>query len=195
MLNRPLACDPTIVPTHNSPDHNSRRPPGPAGADPGTPAGDADEEHEDNTYGLPEGRPIRRAFKRFAKRQLRQTLSRLPEIGAPLPTSFPPLTDWTQPMAGAMTPLIGMYWDEAGQTTRARLGLDPDEWEVHDPHLHDVIRQQAFRVLPGDERDHRPGTDRRAGPAPPGICRGTGYLRRDDPRADPAGSVGFRSAQ
>ena len=112
---------------------------------PGTPAGDADEEHEQNTYGLPEGRPIRRAFKRFARRQLKKTLSSLPEIGAPLPTKFPPLTDWTQPMAGAMTPLIGSYWDEAGQTTRARLGLDPDQWEVHDPHLHEQIRQQAFR--------------------------------------------------
>ena len=112
---------------------------------PGTPAGDADEEHEANTYGLPEGRPIRRAFKRFAKRQLKKTLSTLPEIGAPLPLKFPPLTDWTQPMAGAMTPIIGSYWDDAGQTTRARLGLDPDQWEVHDPHLHEQIRQQAFK--------------------------------------------------
>jgi Phage Mu protein F like protein len=112
---------------------------------PGTPAGDADEEHEDNIYDLPEGRPIRKAFKRFAKRQLRQTLSRLPQIGAPLPTSFRPLTDWTDPMASAMTPLVSLYWDEGGKTTRARLGLDPDQWEVHDPHLHEVIKQQAFK--------------------------------------------------
>ena len=111
---------------------------------PGTPAGDTDEEHEDNTYNLPEGRPIRRAFKRFAKRQLRQTLSSLPQIGAPLPDRFPSVAKWDDPMASAMTPLVSLYWDDAGQTTRARLGLDPDEWEVHDPHLHDVIKQQAF---------------------------------------------------
>lgn len=112
---------------------------------PGTPAGDADEEHEDNTYNLPEGRPIRRAFKRFAKRQLKKILASVPEIGAPLPARFPSLTDWTDPMASAMTPLVSLYWDEGGQTTRARLGLDPDQWEVHDPHLHQVIQQQAFR--------------------------------------------------
>jgi Phage Mu protein F like protein len=112
---------------------------------PGTPAGDADEEHEDNTFNLPEGRLIRRAFKRFAKRQLKQTLSSLPAIGAPLPVRFKPLADWNDPMASAMTPLVGLYWDEAGQTTRARLGLDPEQWEVHDPKLHQKIREQAFQ--------------------------------------------------
>jgi hypothetical protein len=112
---------------------------------PGTPAGDKDEEHEQNTYGLPEGAPIRKAFKRFAKRQLKQTLSSLPVIGAPLPTHFPSVAKWNDPMASAMTPLVGLYWDDAGQTTRARLGLDPDRWEVHDPHLHQMIQQQAFR--------------------------------------------------
>lgn len=111
---------------------------------PGTPPGDKDDEHEDNTFALPNGNPIRRAFKRFARRQLKKILGALPEIGAPLPDRFPPLTDWTRPMASAMTPLIGMYWDEAGKTTRARLGLDPDAWEVHDPHLHEMISKASL---------------------------------------------------
>jgi hypothetical protein len=112
---------------------------------PGTPPGDQDDEHEDNTFDLPEGRPIRRAFKRFAKKQLRNILSKLPEIGAPLPDRMPSVADRTDPMASAMTPIIGAYWDEAGQTTRAMLGLDPDLWDVHDPHLHDQISKAAFQ--------------------------------------------------
>lgn len=111
---------------------------------PGTPPGDRDEEHEDNTFLLPEGVPLRRRIKEFGKRQLKKILGTIPEIGAPLPHSFPPLTDWDDPMASAMTPLISAYWDEAGQTTRARLGLDPDAWEVHDPYLYKMIQNQTF---------------------------------------------------
>jgi hypothetical protein len=111
---------------------------------PGTPPGDQDDEHEDNTFSLPNGNPIRRKMKDFARRQLKRLLGTLPEIGAPLPDRFPPLADWTNPMASAMTPLIAAYWDEAGKTTRARLGLDPDVWEVHDPHLHEMIRKATF---------------------------------------------------
>ena len=93
----------------------------------------------------PTGRPIRRKFKYFARRQLRKILGSLPAIGAPLPDRFPTLTDWSNPMASAMTPIIGAYWDEAGKTTRARLGLDPDRWEVHDPHLHEMIQKASLR--------------------------------------------------
>ena len=112
---------------------------------PGTPSGDQDDPHESNTFGLPNGSPIRRQFKRFARRQLRKILGALPAIGAPLPAAFPPLADWTNPMASAMTPIIGAYWDEAGKTTRARLGLDPDAWEVHDPHLHAKIQGASLK--------------------------------------------------
>ena len=111
---------------------------------PGTPPGDADDPHEANTWDLPDGNPIRRRIKQFARRQLRKILGTVPEIGAPLPPAFPPLADWTDPMASAMTPLISAYWDEAGKTTRARLGLDPDAWEVHDPRLHEKIRGAAL---------------------------------------------------
>jgi hypothetical protein len=111
---------------------------------PGTPAGDADDPDEDNTFDLPNGNPLRRKLKQFAHRQLKKMLGTIPTIGAPLPDSFPPLTDWTDPMASAMTPMIGAYWDEAGKTTRAKLGLDPERWEVADPHLHEMISKQTF---------------------------------------------------
>jgi hypothetical protein len=112
---------------------------------PGTPAGDTDDPHEDNTFDLPNGSPIRRSIKRFARRQLKKILGSIPAIGAPLPDRFPLLApDWNDPMASAMTPILGAYWDEAGKTTRARLGLDPDAWEVHDPHLHEMIQAAAL---------------------------------------------------
>lgn len=111
----------------------------------GTPPGDADDAHEDNTWDLPNGNPIRRTVKRFAARQLKKMLGTLPVVGAPLPDHLPSLTDWTVPLAGSMTPLISAYWDEAGKTTRARLGLDPDAWEVHDPHLHEMVRSASLK--------------------------------------------------
>jgi Phage Mu protein F like protein/Acetyltransferase (GNAT) family len=112
---------------------------------PGTPAGDDDEQHEDNTFGLPEGRPLRRQMKRWYRRQLKTILGSIPTIGSPLPKRFKSLADYNDPMASAMTPLISAYWDEAGKETRARLGLDPDAWEVHDPHLHEVIQSSTLK--------------------------------------------------
>jgi Phage Mu protein F like protein len=111
---------------------------------PGTPAGDADDEHEDNTFDLPEGRPLRRQMKRWYRRQMKTILGTLPTIGAPLPDRFLPLSNYNDPMASAMTPILSSYWDEAGKETRARLGLDPEAWEVHDPHLHDVIKDATL---------------------------------------------------
>ena len=119
--------------------------PGPAEPDPGTLAGDQDDEHEDNTFNLPEGRPVRQSFQTMVPEASGNGIGQIPTIGAPLPDSFKPLADYTDPMASAMTPLISSYWDEAGKTTRGRLGLDPDEWRVHDPHLHAVIKDTTFK--------------------------------------------------
>ena len=113
----------------------------------GTPAGDVDDPHEQNTFDLPAGGPLRKKMRAFSKRQKRKILGTLPAIGAPLPDHFPPLADWNDPMASAMTPLVAMYWDEAGRTTRERLGLDPDAWEVHDPHLHQKIREASLSFV------------------------------------------------
>lgn len=108
------------------------------------PAGDEPEDHEDNTFGLPDGQPIRRELKRWYGRIAAEVLGTLPEIGAPVPHGYPDLTDYADPMAAAMTPLLSAYWDEAGQLTRERLGLDPDGWRVIDPHVHEMIQSQAM---------------------------------------------------
>ncbi len=97
-----------------------------------------------NTYGLPEGDDIRAELVRWFRRQMRDLLGTIPEIGAPLPHEFADLADYTDPMASAMTPLLSAYWAEAGKEARARIGLDPAAWRVTDPHLRDKIRRAAF---------------------------------------------------
>ena len=48
--------------------------------------------------------------------QAKRILGTIPAIGAPLPQTFPAMTDYTDPMATAMTPILSLYWDEAGKT-------------------------------------------------------------------------------
>lgn len=67
-----------------------------------------------------------------------------PSIGVELPHDFPLATDYEDRVASAMTPILGAYWDESGKRTMARLGLDPDDWKVTDPNLHEKIRAQVF---------------------------------------------------
>lgn len=98
----------------------------------------------ENTYGLPAGLPIRRRLLHWFRRQLRRVLGTLSEIGVGIPLFFPALSDYDDPMTSAMTPIIGSYWDRAGKAVRARLGLDPREWRVTDPHLRDKIRGAAY---------------------------------------------------
>lgn len=112
----------------------------PFGTKDGAPTGDEAE----NTFGLPDGLPISKELRRWFRRQLKSILGTLPEIGEGIPTDFPPLTDYDDPMASAMTPLISAYWDESGRRVRERLGLDPDEWQVTDPHLREKISTAAY---------------------------------------------------
>jgi len=105
--------------------------------------GDERDPHEANTFHLPNGNPIRRSLKRWFRRIAREVLGTLPTIGAPIPRDWPRVVDYEDPMASAMTPMLAAYWDEAGKLTRSRLGLDPDEWRVVDPHVHDMIVTQA----------------------------------------------------
>jgi hypothetical protein len=107
--------------------------------------GDSTEDHEDNTYGLPGGAPIRRTLRRFFREQLKRVVGYVAKIGAEIPTSFPRLADYTDAMASAMTPILGVYWDRAGKAMNGRLGLDPDEWRVTDPNLHRAIAAQSFK--------------------------------------------------
>lgn len=57
---------------------------------------------------------------------------------------FAKLEAWDDRMAQAMTPILTMYWDEAGQSVRDRIGLDPNSWQVTDPNLRKAIEGQAF---------------------------------------------------
>jgi hypothetical protein len=90
------------------------------------------------------GGPFRRNLKRIFAEQAKGVLGTLADAGAPIPAVFPALADYDDPMASAMTPLISAYYDWGGKTTRARLGLDPADWRVTDPHLHDAIKAQAL---------------------------------------------------
>ena len=98
---------------------------------------------EDNTYGLPKGRPIKKNLIKWFRKQKKQVLGTIETLGVPL--SFPSLGDFDHPMGQAMTPILGAYWDEAGQKTMERLGLDPEDWRVTNPHLHQQIQTAAFQ--------------------------------------------------
>lgn len=62
------------------------------------------------------------------------------------------LDSWDREMGEAMTPKLAMYWDEAGQSVRERMGLDPDGWRVTDPHLDEAIRNQAMAFAESTNR-------------------------------------------
>lgn len=104
---------------------------------------EGDQEPE-NTYNLPRGRKVSRELKKWFEKQKAEVLGTLPTLGTEIPTHFPALTNYDDPMAAAMTPLIGTYWDEAGKQTRERLGLDPDEWKVTNPHVKSKIEGQCM---------------------------------------------------
>lgn len=97
-----------------------------------------------NPYGLPGGGPIRKQLKEWFARQRREILGTLAQIGAELPLVFTDLADYNDPMASAMTPILGAYYNESGRKTMARLGLDPDEWKVSDPNVRTAIEHRAL---------------------------------------------------
>jgi hypothetical protein len=118
--------------------------------------GDEDEDDapdEANTHGLPTGRPIAAELRKWFDAQLRDTLGTVRTIGvsagdpaawAALPPVPTDLSAYDGPMARAMTPLVGAYWDESGRRTMARVGLDPDDWRVTDPNTRRMIEGAAF---------------------------------------------------
>ncbi len=105
---------------------------------------EGDHAAEDNTYNLPDGEPIADELRDWLAKQRAAVLAAIPD--ATLPTAFPDLTaaDWVDPMATRMTPLLASYWDESGKEVYSRLGLDPNEWRVVNPHLRDQIYSQSF---------------------------------------------------
>ena len=107
--------------------------------------GDVPEDHEDNTYGLPNGNPVRKQLRRYFRDQLKRLVGFVAKIGTEIPHTFPAMADYDDPIASAMTPIIGQYWDKVGKGLRGRLGLDTDEWRVADPNVHKAIKQQCLK--------------------------------------------------
>lgn len=110
---------------------------------------------ERNTYGLPQGRAIRMALKAWFRDQ-RKAVARWLKTGRVETkddsgnndvSSFPAWDDFRLgdlPMSERMAPLIEAIWDQAGGEFLAKLGLDPDSWDVTNPYTAEAIRKAAL---------------------------------------------------
>lgn len=114
---------------------------------------------EANTFGLPQGEPIRRELRVVFEAQRREVLAFLDpalgksgrrmrrkdqRIGGNLPDGWPEFRLGNLAMSERMTPLLSAYWDKAGRAWRASHDLDPDAWQVVNPHLRSKIEQAAL---------------------------------------------------
>jgi hypothetical protein len=108
-------------------------------------------EAERNTYGLPRGERLRRAVRDVFGRQrsavLRYLKTGKKEHTDPLPHDWP---DWNDFELGAlriserMTPLLRLTWDAAAAKFAPRVGLDPNRWDVVNPHTERMIDEAAL---------------------------------------------------
>jgi hypothetical protein len=57
---------------------------------------------------------------------------------------FPDLRLGNLAMSERMTPLLEVYWEDGGRNLRSRLDLDPDGWDVKNPHVRGQIETAAF---------------------------------------------------
>jgi hypothetical protein len=103
-----------------------------------------DRHEEDNTYHLPDGEEIEADLRRFFEAQMAAVLGVMSDQGEPLPANMPDMGVWNEPMERAMTPTIGVYWDQAGRKMQTQLGLDPNDWKVTDPHTRAMIRRATL---------------------------------------------------
>jgi HK97 family phage portal protein len=97
-----------------------------------------------NEYGLPDGAPLRKQLQKWIGKQAAQVIGDLPGKSAGLPDSFASLTDYDDPMASAMTPILQVYWDKAGGQIKESIGLDIDTWQVTDPNVKKAIEKQSL---------------------------------------------------
>jgi hypothetical protein len=104
-----------------------------------------------NPYKLPRGDSIRLAMIEVYRAQRAAVLRFLrtgkKDQGAALPSSIPTMDDLgvgTITAAERMTPLLTQIWDEAAQKFAPRVGLDPDEWSVINPHTERMIEERAM---------------------------------------------------
>lgn len=127
------------------------------------------EQRERNTHRLPTGEPIRKALRAVFREQRRQMLEalgatqakyvvfvgvrsysakclRLKEVGTwnPEGFEFPTFELGDLKISERMTPLLSAIWDKAGQRFNSKLGLDPNAWEVTNPHTRRMIEESAL---------------------------------------------------
>jgi len=117
---------------------------------------------ERNTYNLPTGEPLRRELVRTFRVQraavlhwVETGLTGPTKGGRPLATKgvFDWLWKWPGwdafglgrlKFADRMTPILQAVWDKAARKFAPRVGLDPDEWSVVDPHTRAMIERAAL---------------------------------------------------
>lgn len=99
---------------------------------------------EENTYGLPQGGRIKKSLLEWFAEQRKQVLGTIPPDLTELPSKLPDLSRDDEKMAADVTPALAVYWDESGKKTRERLGLDPGEWRVTNPHTKAKIEKAAL---------------------------------------------------
>lgn len=107
-----------------------------------TKAGDGQE--ADNTYDLPDGSELTKELKAWYTKQAIEVIGSLPKKSAKLPKKFAALTDYDDPMASAMTPILQVYWSKAGSDIKDAMGLDPETWQVTDPNVSKAIDKQSL---------------------------------------------------
>jgi hypothetical protein len=112
---------------------------------------------EENTYGLPQGEALAGELRGWFEKQREAVHAAIPDgDDAPqtLPTHLPDLAaaEWTGPMASAVTPYLETTWSESGKDVYARMGLDPGDWKVTNPHLKHQIERQAFNFCSSTNR-------------------------------------------
>ena len=128
------------------------------------PARDQVAESRSNPYKLPRGEPLRRELVRVFRHQ-RDAILRFLTTGrkawaghelrtkgdahpiGPLPAGWPDFHDFGMgaiDQAWRFTPLLTTTWSAAGKKFAPRVGLDPDEWSVVNPHTEAAIRDSVL---------------------------------------------------
>ena len=106
---------------------------------------------EKNTFSLPRGTKLRLALRQHFAQQ-RQAILRFIRTGRKdqaglLPWVWPEWDDFrlgALAMSERMTPLISGVWEAAGLKFAPRVGLDPDQWSVVNPHTAQKIREATL---------------------------------------------------
>lgn len=107
----------------------------------------------ENTYGLPQGGGLAAELRKWFERQRKAVLDAVSRIrGGPESDELPDLSDWDRPMATAFVPFLSATWDDSGRRTMTRLGLDPDVFDVTNPHLKGRIEKASLAFCESTNR-------------------------------------------